>query len=125
MRSVVALALLASCAGSSDDEDDGRTDDINETTLIEGVSAYCDGEASALDWLIVFEVDTTTNVADVEAEVVQSGQVYGPVDLNEVRPGEWYGEIWEDDLGMDCEGANFGLTVYATDNDGNTETFDL
>ena len=121
----LGFVVVVALAGCTTGGNGVRTDDINDTEMLLWVQAYCDGNASIWDWLVVFEAETTDDVFDMDAEVIQDGRVWGPIDMWETRPGEWYGEAWEDDLGMDCEGSSWGVTFYAVDGDGRQETLDL
>lgn len=114
------LPLLVGCAG-----DDRRSNNINDLKLLLSASVTCDPNASAFDWLVVFEAETSDRVIRVDADAVQGGYLYGPVTLDEDRPGQWYGEIWEDDLGVDCDAGVPGADFYLIADDGAEETFEL
>lgn len=102
-----------------------ETDDINETESFRSVSFVCDGEASLLDWLVVFEVESAPDVTYIDAQVFQRGSGFGAIALDETRSGEWYADIWEDEYGIDCERDTQGVTFYAEDADGNVEILNL
>lgn len=120
---ISASALLAACgAGSSGDV---QTDDINETAYFDAVGFFCDGDAAITDWLVVADAETTVDVIDVEVLFFQSGSSFGPIELSEVRPGQWYGDMWEDDLGLDCDGATIDATFTAIADNGDIESLDL
>ncbi len=114
-----AFALTACSPGGGALE----TSDINQTSFFTSTSFVCDPTASVTDWLVVVEVETSTDVVYVDAEIDQSGLTFGPIVLDETRAGKWYGEAWEDDLGMDCESDMQNVSFYAEDELGNSETF--
>ena len=97
------LALASACTTTFAGGGGGGGDDLEFPEVVD-VDATCDGTASAFDWLFVLEVRTDIPAYDVACEITQGRFSYGTWALNDEGSGtRWYGEVWEDDLGIDCE----------------------
>lgn len=121
---MVALTTLAACDVGSGGRVDGRDGDISDSDMFESVEISCDGDASIWDYLVVMEAYTTDDVSDVSVELFQRGDSFGVFELDEVRPGEWYADAWEDDLWIECEDS-MSATFTGIDDSGNVEFIDL
>lgn len=123
---LVAFLLIAACGGGGGGGPTVlETNNIDETAMFLSVDFHCDGEQSLVDWLVVFEVETTPDVVYADGEVFQRGSGFGAIELDETRSGQWYADIWEDDYGIDCELDIQGVTFYAEDAVGNVEILNL
>lgn len=131
--SLLALILCVACApeadnqpfasdnngnggnnGSGGNNGTGGDEEAPREPVVVDVDAYCDGNASLLDWLIVIEATTDLPAYDVTCNVSQGPYDYGNWNLNDEGNGrDWYGEIWEDTLGIDCEGAVWTVDCWA------------
>ena len=73
--------------------------------LFRDARAYCDGNAAITDWPVVFGADTDSVVDEVVVWVEQGSASSSSFRLLDRQGGwDWYGEVWEDDMGvMDCD----------------------
>ncbi len=95
-------------------EGDADTDTDADAPQIVDVDGYCDGSASSVDWLVVISAQTDIRAYDVTCTIEQYGDNYGSWSLFDEGGGrDGYGEIREDDLGIDCEGPNGYIDCYA------------
>ena len=125
MRSLVIWATM--CVAGCDIDDsrvDGRDGDIGDSKLFQEVVVDCDGDVSVWDYLVYMEAFTDESVIDVSVELFQRGDSFGVFELQEVRPGEWYAEEWEDELWIECEDP-ISATFYGLDASGRDEYIDL
>ena len=62
---------------------------------------------------MVIEVATDLPTYDVTCNVEQAGGNYGNwVMFDEGNGMDWYTEIWEDDIGIDCEGPVWTVSCW-------------
>lgn len=123
----VVLAGVLVCACSSDNGGSGNDDGGGgggggdggggDSARIVNADVYCDGTASAWDWLFVMEADTEGSGGPVRAEIIQGGDDFGSYNLDEIDDGYWYREEWEDDLWIDCEGGPIRVTFTFEDDE--------
>jgi hypothetical protein len=93
----------------------GGGGDNTEYVYIEDASVGCDPTASAWDDLFIFEVLTSGPVDEVEVEIYKGSTNKGRRNLGEGASGNWYLEVWADDIGCDCDDWNsmsFDYTAY-------------
>ena len=63
----------------------------------------CDPSESMCDDLFVFEAMTNDAVTDVSLNIWNAGSSKGRYVLSEMTDGDWYKEIWADDIDFDCD----------------------
>lgn len=100
---MITILLLAACVSTP--STGPEADVLSQRTV-------CDASASAYDWLI--EISASTVFAEgVECDLKQGSRRLGAVYLDAVGDNQWYGEVWEDAVGADCEAGNLTATCEA------------
>lgn len=83
----------------------GNGDD-EESVYLDDATVTCDPTASAWDDLFIFEAVTSGPVEEVDVQIWNGATDEGTWEIDEAASGNWYGELYGEDINSDCDDWN-------------------